>query len=365
MKLGVLDFFSDIFNFLKSGSVLGVDIGTSSIKMAEISQKGNHFKLDNYGILETKNYIEHPNQALQTSSLKLVEKDAIELLRTLIREMKPRTRTALVAIPAFSSFVAPIDMPALSPEETSRAINFQAKQYVPLPLSEVSLDWLKVEDFQTERGERYQRILLIGIPNDIVRRYKNILRGAGLHVRLIEIESLALIRSFLGFDDKLTLTVDIGAEATNIVISEKGVLKYNGGTDYGGIHLTQALSRGLGITASRAEELKRKKGLLGRGGELELSTLLIPFLDVIIQECRHVKDVYERRYGRSVEKLFLTGGGANMPGLEKYFSEEINLPLLVPPPLSGVLYPPDLEPALSGLNNYLLVALGIARRYFQ
>ena len=205
---------------------------------------------------------------------------------------------------------------------------------------------------------------MIGIPNDTVRRYKNIFREAGLSVRLLEIESLALVRYLLGADDKLTLVVDIGAEATNILVSEKGVLKYNGGTDYGGIYLTQALGRGLGITALRAEELKRRKGLLGKGGELELSTLLVPFLDVIIQECRHVKDVYERRYGRRIEKLFLTGGGAEMPGAEKYFLGEIDLPLAAPPPLCGVKYSSDLEPAVSGLNNRLSVALGLAKKYF-
>ena len=73
MKLGIGDFFSDIFNFLNAGTVLGVDIGTTSIKVVELSKKKNNFKLVNYGILETKNYLNQPNQVIQTSSLKLVD----------------------------------------------------------------------------------------------------------------------------------------------------------------------------------------------------------------------------------------------------------------------------------------------------
>jgi Tfp pilus assembly PilM family ATPase len=104
---------------------------------------------------------------------------------------------------------------------------------------------------------------------------------------------------------------------------------------------------------------------MGSGGETELSTLLAPFLDVIIQECRHVKDVYERRYRRTIERLYLTGGGANLPGIEKYFSEQIALPILLPPPLGGLSYNPELEPIAKNLSNELLVAVGAAQRYFQ
>lgn len=365
MRFGVLDFFKDILNFLKAGTVLGVDIGTVSIKFAEIAQKGQRPRLENYGILETKNYIEHPNQALQTGSLKLLEKETAALLQILLREVKPKTKTAVAAIPAFTSFVAPLDMPALSAEETSKAVTYQARQYIPLPPSEVVLDWLKIEEYQNERGERYQRLLLMGIPNEIIRKYRTIFKLAGLRVAALEIESLALTRSLARADNVLTLTVDIGAEATNVVVSENGFVKYNSTTDYGGVYLTQALSRGLGLSASRAEELKKRRGLMGSGGETELSTLLAPFLDVIIQECRHVKDVYERRYRRTIERLYLTGGSANLPGIEKYFSEQIGLPILSPPPLGGLSYNPELEPITKNLSNELLVAIGAAQRYFQ
>jgi type IV pilus assembly protein PilM len=270
-----------------------------------------------------------------------------------------------VGIPAFVSFVVPIDMPAFSAEETSKVVGYQARQYIPLPISEVSLDWLKIEEYQSERGEIFQRILLMAIPNEVIRKYRTIFKAVGVAVTALEIESLALVRALRGSDNKLTLSVDIGAEATSIVISENGIVKYQSSTDYGGIYLTQALSRSLGISLSRAEELKRRRGLLGAGGEMELSTLLTPFLDVIIQECRHVKDVYERRYGKTVTKLCLVGGGANLPGIEKYFSEEIGLPILTPPIFSGLSYDPNLEPAVKTLSNALLPAIGLAKRYFQ
>ncbi|MEK9194243.1 MAG: pilus assembly protein PilM, partial [Patescibacteria group bacterium] len=206
---------------------------------------------------------------------------------------------------------------------------------------------------------------LIGIPNEAIKRYKKIFKEAGLKIIALEIESFSLVRALNRADDVLTLTVDIGAEATNVIVSKNGILKYSSETDYGGIYITQALSRSLGISALRAEELKRRRGLTGRGGEMELSTLLIPFLDVIIQECRHVKDVYERQYGEKIEKLHLTGGGANLLGIERYFGSQINLPLASLATLGGVDYESNLEPVMKNLTNELLISIGLARRYFE
>ncbi len=364
MKINILGFFQDIFNFVKAGSVLGIDIGTTSIKVVEISKKGKQFRLENYSILETKKYLEHSNQAIQTSSLKIVEEETTKLLKIILNEVKPKSRTVLASIPAFSVFITPIDMPLLSLEETTKSVVFQAKQYVPLPVNEVSIDWFKTEEFENPRGGRLQRIFLIGIPNEIIKKYKKIFKAAELRLATLEIESLSLVRA-LGKLDAVTMVVDIGAESTNMIVTEKGVLKHSSQTDYGGIHLTKSLSKSLGVSALRAEELKRRRGLLGSGGESELSTLIIPFLDVIIQEARFARGSYERRYSKKVEKLILVGGGANLLGIEKYFGNEIGLTVTAPLTFANFEYNPEIEPAIRGLTRQLSIAVGLAKRHFQ
>ena len=361
----ISDFFKDVFNFLKSGSVLGVDIGTVAVKVAEFSQKRGGFKFDNYGILETKNYLEHPNQAIQTSSLKILEKEAVTLLKILLKEMRPKTKTAVAAIPAFASFATTLDMPVLSRSETARAVMFQAPQYIPLPTSAVSIEWFKIEEFVDDRGVKNQRLFLVGIPNDIIKRYKNIFSQLGLRLVFMEIEGLALARALTGqSDNAVTLVADIGAESTNIVVVQNGVLKHVAQTDYGGGYLTQALARGLGLSNSRAEELKRRRGLLGSGAEFELSTLITPFLDVIIQEVRHAQDTFERHYGKKIEKIVLAGGSAKLLGIDKYINAQVNLPVFAGTIFQGVQYPLDVEPAIKGLNSDLAVAVGLAKKYF-
>lgn len=365
MKFGISVFFSDVLNSIRGGRVLGVDIGTASIKVAEIGRRGGNLSLTNYGIVEMKEYLEAPNRAIQSGSLKIAEREATALLKLLLAEMRTKTKTALFSIPAFSVFVAPLDMPFLSSAETEKAVLFQARQLIPLPMSEVTLDWTKIGEFDSERGGRTQRLLLIGIPKEVVETYKRIARSAGLQAVALELESLALIRALAQSDGQVAALIDIGAEATNVVITDGGALKYSGQSEHGGLYLTQALKRSLEVNMIRAEELKRKRGLLGKGGEFELSALLLSFLDVIIEEVRNVRSVYERRYGKPVQKFAVVGGGANLKGLDGYFKEQLGLPPFHPSPFLGVAYEPGLQPVIGDLGNTFAVAVGLARRYFS
>jgi len=365
MKFRFSDFFSDVTNFVKGGRVLGVDIGTSSIKLVELSRRADRFRLLNYGILETKDYLEHPNLALQGDSLKLDEKKTSELLRLLVRQTGVKSTTALVSIPSYSSFVTVLDMPLLSLGETEKAVLFQARQFIPLEPSEVTLDWSKVDETVNERGQRFQKILLIGIPNEIVEVYKRTLKVAGLRTVALELESIALARALLHADPRPTMIVDIGGIATNVVVVEGGVMKYSGQTNHAGLYLTRALEESLGVSMSRAEELKKRSGLLGKGSELELSTLLLSFLDVIIEEAQRLKSIFEERYSKKVQKLILTGGGANLQGVEKYMGEQIGFPISPSQVFLDIEYDPRLGAIERGLGNELAVAVGVARRYFM
>jgi len=361
----ISDFFLDVGNFFSSQSVLGVDIGTTSIKIAELGRKEERSNLINYGILETKEYLNYPNRVIQTSSLKVSEKETAEMLKILLREMGTKSKIAIASIPAFAAFTTVLEMPVLSADETRKAVNFQAPQYIPLPISEVAVDWIKIGEFDSDLHQRYQRIFLIGIPQEIVQKYKVIFKSAGLKLIALEIDGLAIIRVLSNNNDgKTTLFVDLGAETSDMFLGGGGNLFYSGQTDYGGVYLTQAIARSLGVSVMRAEELKRRRGLLTGGAESELSTLTQPFLDVIIQEVNHAKDEYERRYGKKVDQAMLLGGGANLLGIQEYFSNQMNAPIVRPNSFSSVGYDPKLEPVLRQLNNELPIAIGLAERYF-
>ncbi|MDP3947152.1 MAG: type IV pilus assembly protein PilM [bacterium] len=345
-------------------SYLGVDIGTTSIKIVEVSRRGGKPSITNYGVLESYGHLERPNNAIQTSTLKMLDGETVELLLLLLKQLKVRSKNVIASIPAFSAFVTLLEFPSMPDAEMSKAMQFQARQYIPLPISEVALDWIKVGERKDEQGAVRQQVLLISVPNDHIEKYKNIMSAAGLNLVALEIESLSLVRVLIAEDPTPTAIVDIGARSTNIAIVDKGNLKMNVQTDFAGGALTQAVASGLGISNRRAEELKKRQGLMGTGGEMELSTLMMPFVDAILNEVRRAKLTYERSYGVTIERIMLSGGGANLIGLPKYAEGQLGTPVVKGAPFSRVGYPPFLEPVIPYIGQAFSVALGLGSRQF-
>lgn len=340
---------------------LGVDIGTTSIKIAEVRQGDRLPEILNYGILEASGYLVRANQALQASNLKIFESEVVEFLKLLVKKMKPRSTEAAASLPPFSAFMTVLDFPEMSPGDLEKALVYQAKQYVPLPLSEVKLDYSKVGEFTDEKGFRHQQILLISVPLEQVEGYRRIFKLAGLKLVLLETENLSLARIFGGTDPTPTMIVDIGSRSTGVSFLENGQFKFSVQSDFAGASLTQAVSSSLSINPLRAEEIKKEKGVLGTGANYELSTIMLPFLDAIINDVKKALYNYQAQFPSApkAERIILSGGGANLLGIEKYFEKELSVPTVKAAPFAKFEYRLDLEPLVGELNPLLSVALGL------
>lgn len=345
-------------------SYLGVDIGTTSVKIVEMAEGKEFPKLVNYASLESRSSLSRANSVFQTSSLKLFEKDIIELLKTLVGTMKPKSKEVVASLPGFSAFMTIVDFPAMNPTDLVKALAFKAKEYIPLPLSEVALDWLKVGEYQDDKGFKYDQILLISVPQEQIKKYQSIFTQAGLKLRALEIEPLSHVRSIIAGDPTPTLIVDIGSRATSMIAAEKGALRFAAQSDMGGASLTQALASSLSINPLRAEELKRERGVLATGPQQELSTIISPFLDAIINEVKRFQVSYANQFAgaKPFERIILSGGGANLLGLEPYASRAFGIPAVKAAPFTTCEYPAELEPLTGELNPLLSVAIGLALR---
>ena len=151
--------------------------------------------------------------------------------------MGTSTKDAIASLPPFDVFMTIVDFPAMEAKDIAKALVYQAKQYVPMPLSEVALDWMKVADYQDEKGFAHQKILLISVPQEQIKKYQRMFTAAGLRLRALEIESLSIARIFAG-DPTATTIVDIGSRSTNIIFMEKGVLAWSAQSDIAACSLT-------------------------------------------------------------------------------------------------------------------------------
>ncbi len=348
-----------------AGAYLGIDIGTTSIKAVEVRGGKNKPSVTNYGLLESSGYLARANQALQTSGLKLFESGTADLLTTLIGQMGTKTTDAVASLAPFSVFSVALDFPRMEPKEITQAMTYQAKQYVPQPLAEVALDWLKVAEFTDDRGVYHQKVLLVAVPKEQIQKYQRVFRTAGLTLRALEIESLSIARIF-GDDPTPTVVVDIGSRSTNIVFLEGGVFLWSAQSDFASASLTQALAESLSINPLRAEELKKERGIAGTGPSRELSTIILPIVDAIINEVKKAQYTFAEQFpsAKKAERMLLSGGGANLLGIEPYFEREFGTPVFKAAPFNRFEYDSAIAPLAAELNPMMSVALGLGIKEF-
>ena len=348
-------------------SYLGVDIGTTSVKVVEVKQGKQLPQLINYGFSEESRYLGRPSNAIQTSALKIFDQEASEILMAVIRKMKPNTREVIASLPSFAAFMTVLSFPEMTPGELSKSITYQAKQYIPLPLSEVAMEWVKVGERVNDQGFKEQQVLLISVPQENIKKYQQIFKMANLNLHWLELESMSLGRVLIGNDPTPTTVVDIGSRSTNIAFFENGQLRFNAQSDFGGASITQALTTSLNINPRRSEELKRERGIIGGGAEHELSTIMTPFLDAIINDVKKAEFDYTSQFAgiAKAERIILSGGGSNLLGVDRYFERELGVTTVKASPFVRFEYPPVIEPLVPQLNPLLSVSLGLGMREFS
>ena len=354
-----------------SKSVLGVDLGTAGIKVAELerrgtaipgfarepSTRGDRFDLKNYGILDF---------LAKGDAAKLGDQLFIGGLRDLISRIKPSTKDVVASISAFSTFATVIEVPYLSEKDLEKAIPFEARKYIPIPLSEVVLDWsiINVKELsQRENNSKDQlpnvEIFLAAVPKDEAERYRNIFISAGLNLRALELENIAMIRALVGDDPSPLAIVNLGGRSSSIVVVDKGFERVSRNYELGGFEITKAVSVSLGIGFDRAEELKKVDGLKGKSAFLEAIT---PLIDLIVFEAKKTITNYEEGKKANIAKVVLTGGQANMPGLKEYFNQKLGKEILISDPFKRVSFNKSLDGPLKNLGSALAVAVGLAMR---
>lgn len=354
-----------LFGSGRSNHYLGVDIGTTSIKAVELSKSSKGvFTLSNYALMEAYGHLERFNSALQSSSLKLLDSDIVSYLKVMMEKGGFSTKRVVASLPAFAAFTTLLELPLMSDREIGQSIAFQAKNYVPLPITTVTLDWIKVGEKQEPNGIKKQQVFLISVANEQIEKYTNIFRQAGLTLEALEIEGISVARSLTIGKPKPMLIIDIGGRSTALSVAQNGFLKFAGQTDFSSGSLTQSLATALNIGPRRAEDLKRQTLLMGGAGEQELSTIMVPIIDAILNEAKRVRTGFENGYRDQVAGVILAGSGANLLGLDKYASKQLGLPVTIADPLEHIAYPPEIAPIMKKLGPTLANAIGLGIKNF-
>jgi type IV pilus assembly protein PilM len=359
-------------------NALGVDIGTSAIKVVEIKRKGGRAVLETYGSIALGPYAEV--DAGRVTNLP-IEK-TVEALKEVLKQSGTTSTNLALAIPVQSSLIFTIDLPVqVKGSEIQDIISTEARKYIPVPITEVSLDYfplpkkessfeemnasVDVAGVSTQTSNEKTNFLVVATQNDTTAKYRSIISQSGLTSAFFEIEVFSSIRANFEHELSPVLLIDFGASRTKLSIVEFGVLKSYHAIERGGADITESISKSLSIPFLEAEKMKKDFGIFGNPTEKSLSDIIKIHTDYIFSETNNVLLGYEKKYNRTISKVIFTGGGSLMKGLKEVALNNFRAEIELGHPFAKVNTPAFLEKVLENIGPEFAVALGLALRKLQ
>lgn len=371
----VKNFFSSL-NFLRGSdgdSAVGVDIGSSAIKVVEIKKRKGKAVLETYGAIALGSYADIDVGRVTNLPLEKV----VEALKEVLKQSGVTTTSSAFSIPVQSSLVFTISLPTQVKEsEISSIIPTEARKYIPLPITEVSLDYFvlpqKESSFEEENNPdlppvlpEKTEVLVVAIQNDAVSKYRSIVSQCNLEAGFFEIEIFSSIRANFEHELSLVLLMDFGASSTKLSLVEFGMVKNHHTINRGGADISSSISKSLDVSFPKAEEMKKEFGLFENPAEKGLADIIKVHIDYIFSETNNVLLGYEKKYNRTISKVIFTGGGALLKGLKEVASNNFRAEIEIGRPFSKVGAPEFLGKVLETTGPEFAVALGLALRKLQ
>jgi type IV pilus assembly protein PilM len=356
-------------------SAIGVDIGSSAIKIVEIKKKGNKAVLETYGIIALGPYDD--KEAGRVTNLP-VEKIALALQEVFKQSDVTRTSLAL-SIPIQSSLIFTIELPSqIGAEQLATIIPIEARKYIPIPITEVSIDYfilpkkeLSFEEMNAvdvsvkKEEEEKMNVLVVTTQNDAVARYRSIVSECKLSVSFFEIEIFSSIRANFEHELSPVLLIDFGASRTKLSVVEFGMIQSYHTIERGGADISNSISKSLSIPFTEAEKIKKEFGLFENPIEKSLADIIKVHIDYIFSETNNVLLGYEKKNNRTISKVIFTGGGSLLKGLKEVAVNNFQAEIEIGHPFSKVNSPAFLEKVLLTMGPEFAVALGLALRKLQ
>jgi len=342
---------------------LGVDIGTSAIKIVELGSFAGRIKLENYGEMAARVLYQKPFRTFEKSTLLLSAQDISRAIKAICQEAEIKTKESIFSIPDFSTLFTTFELPPMTAEELPQAVSAEARKQVPVPLGEVTLDWQLIEGRVSDKKDTKLKILLVAVPNEVISQYQQIAELSDLKLLSLEAEVFGLMRSLIEKKEKRVIgIIDIGARTTTCSIIEKRILKVSHSFDISGDDFTERIVKGLEMGEEMAENLKRKYGILE---SKDIREILLPLIDIILRECEKIFRNFYLKEGKEIDKIILAGGTALLPGISDYFQNYFKKEIEIANPFLKIFFPPILEKTLKEMGPAYAIAVGAALRGFE
>lgn len=338
---------------------VGLDIGFFSIKVVSLISDRDQYRLNTLGAISTP----QPGMVSEQESDLEVLADAI---RKLLVTVKIDTRDVAIALPESKVFTRVIDdLPYLTDQELQSAIRYASEEFIPMPLSDVNLNWQVLARSDGKNKNTKTIVLVVASPKNAVNKYIKVLSLAGLKAKVLETDIIAATRSLVGRNpfSPGTLIIQLGATTTDFAAVSQGLIWLTRSISTGGIALTRQLAQQFNFEVLQAEEYKKVYGLHQDQLEGKVFEALKPLVDIIVQEGKRIIQAFDNKYPQNqIKRVVLSGGGAKTPGLVIYLANALGLEVQEADPWYGIIKDNSMAAKLALEAPLYSVAVGLALR---
>ena len=337
----------------------GLDIGTSAIKGVNLGYEKGNFFLSSYSILPT------PSRGMLSES-PLDQEEMAEALRKVTANLKSQSKNVNIALADNQVYTKVIEMPLLSDKELSLAIYWEAEQYIPVPLSAITLVWSVLKKPQNSQTNEKMQVLIVGAPTGLINKYQKVLTMAGLNLISLETEILSIIRALVYPGFPQSIIINIGAVSTSLAIIREGILAFTYSIPTGGVAISRSIQTDFGLTSDQSEAYKRAYGISNAGIGQKIGKSTEPILVSILSEVKKALAFYSQKYKEnfSIQQALLSGGTARLPGIDLFFADNLNMETVIADPWKKLRNQNIPKELLTDSSDYT-IAVGLAMKSYE
>ncbi len=357
------------FRLFKPKDAIGVDLGSTSIKIVQLKGSPGRWSLARWAYLPLPNAgpeVAGPDRKAQ----------AVKLLQDYVgKQKKNAIKSTVFAVSGNAVIVRYVKFPKMTKDDLSKTIQFEAEPYIPFAIPEVNIGFHILGDV-VEDGQKKMETILVAAKKELISARMEVVQQAGLVPSVIDVDAFSLENAYEMNRNPATketvLLVHMGASVTTMTIIESGISRVVRDVFIAGNTLTKAIQRNFQCDAKQAEEMKNRTALLVTPEDrekamaseqkeaLQMSTVMLPVVKDLLAEVQRSLDFYlSQGNDRQVNKVLLSGGACRLGNLINYFGQELRLPVENFDPFAKVEGAKAISPEMRPL---FAVAVGLALR---
>lgn len=341
-----------------SKNLVGLDIGTSAVKLVELNEIKGNYRLKNFGVVKLPKETIVNGVIINSDSL-------VQSIKSLMSNLKINNKNVSISISGHPVIIKKISLPFMTEDELESVIETEAEQYIPFDLVEVNIDF-QILGVNEENSEQ-MNVMLVAAKKVMIEEYTEVIQSAGLKTSVIDIDVFALENMFnINYtfeEEEIIVLIDIGASVTNINIIKDGTSIFNRDVFLGGNQITEEIQKELSVSFEEAEILKTGEKIEGIDQE-QIDQIISNSSSSIVREIQRTLDFFTGSSYAEIHRIYLSGGGSKTKGLKEIIDEKMNAMVEFTDPFKTIKYDKDSFDTeyIKDISPLSAIGIGLASR---